>query len=93
MARYTEFDKTDVFNSTINEKVQELIQLCNAEQMPIFVSIAVANNASGTEYRNDMFASATNDIFLKDDKFPDFVNVMNGFRTVPPSKIVVIDVD
>ena len=41
MARYTEFDKTDIFNATINEKIQELIQLCNAEQMPIFVSVAV----------------------------------------------------
>lgn len=93
MARYTEFDKTEVFDTVINNKIQELIQLCNAEQMPIFVSVAVANNSEGTEYRNDMFSSATNDIFLKDDKFPDFVNVMNNFRTVPPSKIVVIDCD
>ena len=27
MAKYTEFDKTDVFNSTINEKIQEHILL------------------------------------------------------------------
>lgn len=92
-ARYTQYDKKDIFNSTINSKIQELIQLCNAEQLPIFISVAVANNSEETEYCNDMFASATNDIFLKDDKFPDFVNVMNGFRTVPPSKIVVIDCD
>ncbi len=92
-AKYTKYDKTDVFDSTINDKIQELIQLCNAEQVPIFVSVAVANDENHTEYRNDMFASATNDIFLKEDKFPDFVNVINGFRTVPPSKIVVIDVD
>jgi hypothetical protein len=93
MPQYTKYDKTEIFNSTINNKIQELIQLCNAEQLPIFVSVAVANNAEKTEYVNDMFASATNDIFLKNDKFPDFVNVMNGFRTIPPQKIVIIDCD
>lgn len=91
--KYTKYDKTDIYNSVINNKIQEIIQLCNAEQLPIFISVAVANDDKGTEYRNEMFASATNDIFLKNDKFPDFVNVMNDFRTVPPAKIVVIDCD
>lgn len=89
--KYTNYDKKEIFDSTINNRIQELIQLCNAEQIPIFISAAVANNAEGTEYRNEMFSSESNDIFLKDDKFPDFVNIMSGFRTVPPSKIVVMD--
>ena len=93
MAKYTDFDKTDVYETQVLKKVQELLRLCNKEQMPIFISVAVKNDEKGTEYKNDMFASATNDIFLKDDFFPNFVNVTNGFRTVPPSKIVEIDFD
>ena len=92
MSKYTEYDKTDEFD-VINEKIQELIQLCNTEQVPVFVSVAIANDENHTEYRNDMYASATNNIFLKDDKFPHFVNVINGFRTVPPQKIAQIDFD
>ncbi len=93
MAKYTEFDKTDAYETQVLKKIQELLRLCNKEQMPIFISVAVKNDEKGTEYKNDMFASATNDIFLKDDLFPNFVNVTNGFRTVPPSKIVEIDFD
>lgn len=93
MSKYTNYDKTDVYENQVIAKVQELLRLCNKEQMPIFISVAVKNNEKGTEYRNDMFSSATNDIFLKDDYFPNFVNVTNGFRTIPPSKIVEIDFD
>ena len=93
MPKYTNFDKNDTYETLVAKKIQELLRICNKEQMPIFISVAVKNDESGTEYKNDMFASATNDIFLKDDYFPNFVNVTNGFRTVPPSKIVEIDFD
>lgn len=91
--KYTEYDKTDVYNSEILEKVQELLKVCNKEQIPAFISLAVKNDEEKTEYVNEMFPSATNNIFLKNDYFPNFVNVINGFRTVPPQKIVEIDFD
>ena len=91
--RYTEYDKTDIYEGEVLRKIQELLRICNKEQLPIFISTAVKNNEKGTEYKTDMFASATNDIFLKEDFFPNFVNVTNGFRTVPPAKIVEIDFD
>ena len=93
MGKYTQFDKTEIYETEIIKKVQELLRECNKEQIPVFISVAVKNDDEGTEYRNDMFASATNNIFLKDDFFPNFVNVTNGFRTVPPAKILEIDFD
>lgn len=91
MAKYTEYDKNDIYEAEVLPKIQELLRLCNREQIPLFISAATKNNEDGTEYRNEMYASATNNVFLKDDYFPNFVNVINGFRTVPPAKIVEID--
>ena len=93
MSKYTEFDKEGIYGVEIEKKIFELLRLCNKEQLPIFISVAVKNDEEGTLYKNEMFASATNNIFLKDDFFPNFVNVTNGFRTIPPAKIVEIDFD
>ena len=93
MSKYTEFNKTDIYENEIEKKIYELLRLCNKEQLPVFVSVAVKNDEEGTLYKNEMFASATNNIFLKDDFFPNFVNVTNGFRTIPPAKIVEVDYD
>lgn len=91
--KYTEYNKEEVYEKELMEKIQEILRICNKEQLPIFISVAVKNDENKTKYVNEMFPSATNDIFLKDDYFPNFVNVINGFRTVPPSKIVEIDFD
>ena len=91
--KYTEYDKEEIYEKELMEKIQEILRICNKEQLPIFISVAVKNDENKTKYVNEMFPSATNDIFLKDDYFPNFVNVINGFRTVPPSKIVEIDFD
>ena len=89
----TNYDKKEEFETQLREKVQEILKICNKEQIPVFISFAVKNDEKKTEYINEMFPSATNDIFLKNDYFPNFVNVINGFRTVPPQKIVEIDYD
>ena len=91
--KYTNYDKTDTYEEQIQEKIQEILRICNKEQIPIFISVAVKNGEKGTKYINDMYASATNDVFLKDDYFPNYINVSNGFRTIPPSKVVEIDFD
>ena len=87
----TEFDKRDIYESLIEPKVTELIQLCNKERMPVFITVCVKNDDKDTEYENNMFASASNNIYLKKDRIPDHVNVMNGFSTTPPADIVELE--
>lgn len=90
---YTEFDKREVYDAVIAQKVEELIQLCNKDHLPVFITVCVKNDEKGTEYRTDMYSSASNGIKLKNDLMPNFVNVLNGFATVPPTDIVDIDFD
>lgn len=89
----TKFDKREIYNDVIKEKVTDLIQACNKERMPVFISVCVKNDEDGTEYEKEMFASASNDINLKEDQIPKYVNVSNGFRTVPPVDVVEIEFD
>jgi hypothetical protein len=87
------FDKTDVFDAQIQEKVDEVLRLCNRERIPMFFCAAVKNSEEGTEYRKEMFASASNGIKLTNDYLPDFVNVTNGFSTTPPFEMLEIPID
>lgn len=90
---YTKFDKTEIYDTRIQEKVDELVQICNREHIPLFVAACVKNDENDSEYRIDMYASASNQIMLKKDFLPKFVNVTNGFTTIPPADIVDIDFD
>lgn len=80
----TVFDKKEIFEKEIEEKMTELKLLCNKYRCPMFVSVCVKNDKKRTEYVSDMVGAYSNDIHLMDDKIPKFVNVLNGFDTVPP---------
>ena len=81
----TEYDKTDAFEFEIKPAMETLVQLCNKHHIPFFVATCIKNDESGSEYKADMYASLSNEIRLKKDLFPKFVNVLNGFLTVPPN--------
>lgn len=87
----TEFDMTDVYNKEVFHKVEELKLLCNKYKIPMFVSLCVKNDKKESVYVSDMVGTNSNDIHLKNDKIPKYVNVLNGFNTVPPSMEVEID--
>jgi len=88
----TKFDKRKIYEDEIAEVVMELKLLCNKYKLPMFVSVCVKNGKE-TEYVSDMVGSASNDIFLQDDKIPKYVNILNGFDTVPPNEILEIEMD
>lgn len=87
----TKFDKTDVYEAEIKERIEELKILCNRENIPMFITLCVKSNNKETVYENDMIGTYANGINLKDDKFPKLVNVMNGFNTVPYEEVIELE--
>ena len=87
----TEFDKQYIFDSEIRPKLQQIMQICNREKMPMFFAVCTKNNNNETEYEKHIYSSQSNEIYLKEDLFRGFVNVTNGFNTVPPIKEIEID--
>lgn len=79
---YTNFDKTEFYEQEIKEKLIEIKRICNRNQIPFYFSACIKNTEEdGSVYINEMINAKTNNIVLRDDKFPDYLNVFNGFKT------------
>lgn len=87
------FDKTEEYESEIIDLVTQLRIACNRNKIPMFVSICIKNDENGTKYKNEMVGAASSGIKLNDDKLIKYVNVLNGFETVPKREEVEIDFD
>lgn len=85
------FDQTELYNTKISFLVHELISECNRAKIPVFVSVCTKNDESGTTYKNNMVSAVLSNIKLTDDKFVKFVNVINGFDTVPKADLDTFD--
>lgn len=87
------FDKTDFYNKNIKEVVQKLKLLCDREHLPMFLSIAVADDGEKTKYCNEMISAANAEVTLSDNLLPKFANVLNGFVTLPYANVLQEDQD
>lgn len=77
------FDKTAAYENNIIDIVNKLRAECSRNGIPMFVSVCIKNTPKETIYKNEMVSAVSSGVNLTDDKFIDFVNVLNGFTTVP----------
>ena len=87
----TKFNQKKYFENEIYNKVNELKLLCNAAKIPMFFACATVSTDKKTTYETEYVGTESNDIHLKDDKITEFINVVNGFETIPPRNIVEIE--
>lgn len=87
--------KEQVYKTQIKKKMEELAQICYRNNMPCFFVVAVGDRQKTKkndfedvhdklELRSVTYVPETLYCETKDTVFSDFVNVMNGFTTVPP---------
>ena len=84
-------DKTDIFECQIAPLLRDLTSLLRHNKMPFFIAVAKASDGQKTCYHFD-----SNDIRIPGQKMaenmiPSFINVVNGFMTIPPGSIVEMD--
>jgi hypothetical protein len=80
----TKYDKTEIYeNEGIVDLMVKLKQKCGKFDIPMIVTFALKNDENGTEYKTEMISAVSSGINLKEDRFVKFVNVMNGFDTIP----------
>ena len=65
--------------------------ICVREKIPMLVSLCYKNTNDKSFYRNEIVSSRSNNIFLADDKFKDFTNVINGFTTIPKRNELLLE--
>lgn len=89
-----EFKKSDIYETQIAPAVRALAALCYKHGIPMFFSAAVSNTDDGkTEFQNEYVSAAKVGVTLLDDQLSRHVNVKNGFITVVPTQLDVIEVD
>lgn len=75
----------------IDSKLKELLELCQIYKVPMFASVAVKNDETGTEYKNITYGTSSNFIQLTDDQIKRHILVANGFCTVPQRDSNILD--
>ena len=93
MEKLTEFNKEKVYKEKIEKLVDELRQICNQENMPMFLAICTSNNKKCTTYHKEAVTAATHEVKLKEDLIPKFINVTLGFETILPNEIPDIEIE
>lgn len=89
---YSRYNKEDELKEA-QRMINELKKYCYDNKIPLFVSLCYKNTDEKSLYYNELVASKSNGIILKDDKFRDFVNVVNGFITIPKRNEFSLDED
>ena len=75
------YDKKKVFEQEIQPIFESLVKACNINRIPIFACAAVASSEESTEFKTIGLNPTQYNFILKDNKFTEFTNVMNGFQT------------
>lgn len=81
-----EYDKTNLYASKIEPIVRDLKVMCIAEELPMFVSVAVKNDENGTEYINNTVMGVTG-VKLKDNRIAKLLLYINDFESELPQDV------
>ena len=73
------------------EKIEELLDICQINRIPMYVCIVTGDDGSKTEYYNNMYSAKAHSIDLADDQIARHMLIANGFKAV--SKRETLDVD
>lgn len=90
--KYTKYKLSDDKSEELNTLMLGLLQFCQINKLPMFMSVAVANNTEETAYKNYIYSSTANYINLKDDKIRKHQLIANGFEAIPPREIIEFDI-
>lgn len=88
-----EFDKTEEYDKVLSKLMHDVIKYCSANGIPVFISACVKNDKKESVYKSDMVSAVSADVKLTDDKLVKFVNVLNGFDTVPKHDDIEMNFD
>lgn len=77
----------------ITDKINELLELCQYRNAPMFVTVVLSDDGKQTVYYNRMHSARAHNICLSDDKIEKHVLIANGFAAVPPRETVEVDTE
>lgn len=76
-----DLENDPVAKKEIEELISQLEVVCNRNRIPFFFTMAKANSEDKTSYYSAVMNPTLYNFSIIDDKFSDFVNILNGFKT------------
>lgn len=80
------YDKKKYFKSKLEPLIRDLKLHCNMEHMPMFITVAVKNDNSGTEYASDMVLAGSG-TELKENRISKILLELNDIHQKYPDYI------
>lgn len=84
------FDCTSDYKNHIEPALNELVRQCQLYGVPMFTTIAYADDGKTTQYSTRMLSSAVSQKKVTQDKFPSLTLIMRGFKAVPSGDVAVM---
>lgn len=88
----TEYRITEEERAELTEIYRALLEFCQIHRLPMFASIAVANDENGTEYMSNIYTAQSHGRVLYDDVIRKHLLITNGFEPVPPRERLSITI-
>ena len=74
----------------IEEKLNELLDLCQMHCLPMYSCVAISNSDEETEYTQMTYGAKGHDIELFDDRISKNLLVARGFGVVPKRNALIM---
>lgn len=84
------FDMSDIYDSMIKPKIEDLIMTCRKNDIPVYISVCTKNEDSGTEYKRSIVTpreAGRNNLVA--DEIAECVKLARGYKTFLPQKTIV----
>lgn len=91
--KYSKFKLDKKGIKDLSEAMDNLLEVCQIYQLPMFCTVAVANDDNDTEYRNITYNSKSHVINLKNDNIRKHILISNGFDAVPVRESLTLDME
>lgn len=73
------------------QKIEELLDICQLNGIPMFVSIVLEDDNEKTKYYNQLYSAKAHAINLADDQIAKHILIANGFKAVPKREALDLD--
>ncbi len=91
--KLTVYDSTDYYREQVEPLIKKLKTVCEQGMVPFYVTCAVKNDESGTEYKSDGHLCGSGGYHLKDDQLTKHLSIELGFVTLPRDTMEDIDIN
>lgn len=89
MGRTTYYELSEQQVAELDQKMRELLELCQINRVPCFVSCAVSNTPEETMYKNIIYSAQSHDMELTDDRIRKHMLIATGeFDAVPKRETI-----